>query len=529
MKKTKDAVFSFYMQFYGYFAYMLKHPAADLGILAGVLLSYHSIAFPTGYYVDSEVVINIPGTSYNWLEIGRYGLVFVKKLLGTTWYNPYYAGILLLLFLWLSGMSLMYVMDRLFPKLPKAALCLGSIIFLTYPTFTEQYYFHFQSAEVAFGLWLSFLAMGMFALFVQKGMVSCFVVTIPVYVLTFAIYQSFIPLALCGYLMIFLAMAPAQASKQGFYMRAIGGSILHFLCSFLISQGIHKLFFASSGYLTEQVIWSGGESVLSTLTSILVACGKMFLGYGLFYTCILWFAVIAGGFALWYYRKECTTGVWVLCLFAISGILLTPFLLTLLLGASTAARTQFVYPLAALALINFGLRALILARPDYKAVKVFGTVLVALLAAGQIATVNYIWHIHSEISDYDRETSMTLMEIFYDSFTLNDKGSPVLWGSLQPQTAYDDLIVKSPSYLFLSVYNLEHATEPYCYFSTIRVLGYMESMGHKFTLPTHKNLSLSAYLMNRESLPAFPDPGCVFNDSGVLTVNLGNCPEYYYK
>ena len=80
VKKT----FSFlYKQFYNYLLYIVKHPVSALVMLCGVLISFVPYAFATDYYVDSEVIINIPGTNYNWLEIGRYGLVFARRLLGT--------------------------------------------------------------------------------------------------------------------------------------------------------------------------------------------------------------------------------------------------------------------------------------------------------------------------------------------------------------------------------------------------------------------------------------------------------------
>ena len=155
MKKFSKAISFLYEQFYYYSLYIVKHPLCGIVMLAGILFSYSSYAFATDYYVDSEVVINLPETNYNWLEIGRYGLVFCRNLLGTTWYNPYYTGILMLLFLWLTGMTFSYVCSKLFPSLSASVITLGSLIFLTYPTFSEQYYFQFQSAEITFGLWLS--------------------------------------------------------------------------------------------------------------------------------------------------------------------------------------------------------------------------------------------------------------------------------------------------------------------------------------------------------------------------------------
>ena len=113
MQQKKTLLF-LYEQFYYYLLHIVKHPVSALVMLAGVLISYVPYAFATDYYVDSEVVINIPGTNYNWLEIGRYGLVFCRKILGTNWYNPYYTGILMLFFLTSQLLKSLFGMQILF-------------------------------------------------------------------------------------------------------------------------------------------------------------------------------------------------------------------------------------------------------------------------------------------------------------------------------------------------------------------------------------------------------------------------------
>ena len=537
MNKLKSQICYFYEQFYMFLKYIVTHPLSALLLLAGVLISYGSYAFATDYYVDSEVVINIPGTNYNWLEIGRYGLVFTRKLLGTSWYNPYYTGILMLFFLWLTGMTFSYISGKLFPKLPVSLTILGSLIFITYPTFTEQYYFHFQSAEIAFGLWISMLSTGLFYLFVRYRRLSCFLVTLPIYILTFSIYQSFIPLTLCCYLGIFLSLSMREDTESSTIKRGIWGSILHFILAFVTSQAIDRIYFASSEYLNDQVIWSNAGSAWEAFKVVVSACLRMFTGQGLFYTTILLFAVIAAAITfLWYclHRKtqkdlsdKPTKPVYQLILSVLSaiGIAATPFILTLLMGQNTSVRTQFTYPLAALWLLYFSIQTLFNQKPTVSFLRTATTVLFLAITLTQIYTVRFIWDAHSYVADYDRETAEDIMGILYDSYVVCDQAGTILWGYLQPESPYDEALLGSPSHLFHSVFNLEYRTEPQCYFSTIRVLGYMESMGHKFALPTNRTQFVSEYLMTREGLSAYPNEGCYFNGEEGFTLNLGNLPE----
>lgn len=553
MQRIKKTLTFLYEQFYYYFLYIVKHPISALVMLVGVLVSYVPYAFATDYYVDSEVVINIAGTNYNWLEIGRYGLVFTRKLLNTDWYNPYYTGILMLLFLWLTGMTCSYLCGRLFPKLNPAITTLGSLVFLTYPTFTEQYYFHFQSAEITFGLWLSMLAAGMFYLFVKQKKWSCFLLTIPVYVLTFAIYQSFIPLALCTYLVIFLALIFKEETADDTVKRSILGSIVHFVISLSISQGINTLCLPASGYLSDQVIWTSGASLKDSVLAVAAACLRMLTGHGIFYTTLLLFAVILCAASFWLYRKKPVPSL-ILGMLAAVGIAATPFALTLLMGEQTAIRSQFTYGLAAVFLLYFSMESFwefsaeptaqfgpATGVPDMASKKQQLTakllaaerfVMIAILLCitiSQIGTVRYIWNAHTYVADYDRETTEELIKAMYDSFIVDDKKGTIFWGYLQPETPYDEVIKDSPSYLFTSVLNLEHDMEPYCFFSTNRILGYMESMGHAFTYPTLNTHNLSVFAMYYHDLTVFPEEGCSFNDREAFTLNLGNCPGYYYN
>lgn len=91
------------------FAGFVKSRPILAGSMAAFLaLVYAGQAFSNYFYIDKEQLVNNPGSFYNWNEIGRFGLIFVKKLLDLSWYNPYLSGILLLVALWLSAMAAGY-------------------------------------------------------------------------------------------------------------------------------------------------------------------------------------------------------------------------------------------------------------------------------------------------------------------------------------------------------------------------------------------------------------------------------------
>ena len=382
------------------------------------------------------------------------------------------------------------------------------------------------------------LAAGMFYLFVKHRRWSCFFLTLPIYVLTFTTYQSFIPFTLCTYLVIFLSLIFKEETEPEVIQRSIIGSIIHFLIVLIITQVIDKICFSSSGYLSDQIIWTSESSFKDSLLSVADSCLRMLTGQGIFYTALLLFAILMCAASFWFYRKRPAYQL-ILGILAAIGITVTPFALTLLMGSNTAIRSQFTYSLAAVFLLFFSMQSFLEFLP-YTHGKLAGTkqltferlimtTVLLVITVTQIGTVRYIWKAHSYVADYDRETATDIIMAMYDSFVVDGQAGTIFWGYLQPKTPYDAALEGSPSYLFTSVFNLEHDMEPYCFYSTNRILGYMESMGHTFTYPTQRTHTISRYIMDRETLASYPNESCSFPDLEAFTFNLGNCPEYYYR
>lgn len=131
------------------FAEFIKaHPILSGSMAALLALIYAGQAFSNYYYIDKEQLVNNPGSFYNWDEIGRFGLIFVKRLLNLSWYNPYMGGVLLLVTLWLCAMAagyLFYSVDNWFGAAPMGVFML---LFLIYPTYVDQFLFQYQAFEV---------------------------------------------------------------------------------------------------------------------------------------------------------------------------------------------------------------------------------------------------------------------------------------------------------------------------------------------------------------------------------------------
>lgn len=69
----------------GFVDFIKSHPLLAVGVAAFLGLIYGVQAFSNYYYIDKEVLVNNPGSFLNWGQIGRFGLIGIKKVLGMSW------------------------------------------------------------------------------------------------------------------------------------------------------------------------------------------------------------------------------------------------------------------------------------------------------------------------------------------------------------------------------------------------------------------------------------------------------------
>lgn len=117
------------------------------------ILIHGSKLFSENIGIDTEHIIYArEGLYSSWDGIGRYGLIFLKNLLGQHIYNHFFAGILTILCLIGAVVAFGYLFSYVKGK-PQdkegILLFLFSAAVIAHPIMTEQIYFSLQSAEVA--------------------------------------------------------------------------------------------------------------------------------------------------------------------------------------------------------------------------------------------------------------------------------------------------------------------------------------------------------------------------------------------
>ena len=323
-------------------------------VLVYFLHSKH--AFTTNSLFDTDDVIYFKDSTLNWLEIGRQGNVFTKKIFGLLWFNPYFTGALCLVLFSAAVILLCRLFQMAGIGKNRLTLWIFALVFIASPVWVYQFYFTVQWFEIVWALFLMVLTVVLFRLmFSAKGwyrqskykMAGLFLLEALLLVWVFASYQAFVPmfLALCAGVYLVRLSSDESSFDAGEDLRRLVWMAGVFLAAFISNTVITNRFFMPDDYLTGQVVWGVWETK-EILRRLAVYFVKSHLGIGIPYS---WLMGIAAFFAAlqvlrvilsakkdWRYKflyAASMTVVW-----------LSAHMLTIYAGTVTVIRSQLAYP-----------------------------------------------------------------------------------------------------------------------------------------------------------------------------------------
>ena len=112
------------------------------------LLLFGSWLYHTNPRVDTDALINVPNSYFNWEVIGRQFGVFTKYVFGLQWFDPQFAAFAGYLLFCVAGVLFGYLFWRCLQG--RGALCAAfALAMFASPIMAEQYYFDMQIFEIA--------------------------------------------------------------------------------------------------------------------------------------------------------------------------------------------------------------------------------------------------------------------------------------------------------------------------------------------------------------------------------------------
>lgn len=357
--------------------YVKKYKGLIVLSVAAEILCFGFLVFSSNIRIDTEELINQPGTTVGWLTIGRYSLALFKRLLGLSVHRPVWSGFLCLLFFGVGANVLTFALYHFSGKREKYPYWVFLLLYVTSNIWSYQFYFSLQQAEVSCAMLLLVVAalLSMRACFLEKGKANLLRILLSIcfLVLGLGAYQALAAYYVVICMALFLVMLDGQSFSFGKsepvvrkrqdrqLLLGIGKLMIQFIIAYAVYHVIANTWFMSSAaYLEGQRGW-GRLPLTECVKNVLRTAKNVLLGYGprnfSFFTAGALLAVI-GVILVWRKSKRDDSpqkGLrLVLFYLALLGVLATPFLMTIYMGEMLVTRSQFALPVAAAFLGMYG-------------------------------------------------------------------------------------------------------------------------------------------------------------------------------
>lgn len=516
-------------------AYLEKYQSRLL--LTGLLVFLlHGARMNSGIIgIDTEDLLYLRDDFYGgWLHTGRQGLVFLKCFLGNAQYNPFFSGTMTVLLFAAAVAAFLVLWDRVGKAAGMCAWGCGVLLWVSHPAMAEQFYFSLQGMEICLGLGLTALALYFTFRWAEGGSVLWAVGSAGILILTFSVYQIFVVLYIFGTVALLLVQALGEVSEgvepegMGLMKRVIPYCAV-FLAAFLLNTLITRLFFGSSDYLRNQIYW-GHASVKDCLHAIAGHVVKAFTGYGsIFYypelgalalfDFILLIAFLAGPGT----GKRGVKGV---ILFFYLALLVTPFMMTVLLGGTPAMRSQMVLPAVTGFLGYLGIWLVQAQEPcpgrwQQRVLFCSGLVICLLGGLEQAKVTGQLYY--TDWCRYEQDAALgraiiERVEQVSQDMGLNDQEEslPVIMIGGREFSGNHSCV--TGEIIGRSFFNYDREVEPVAFWSTRRALGFLHTLGADY-IQVPREWVGNAVACSAD-MPVWPAEGSVQVKGGMIIVKL---------
>lgn len=496
-----------------------------------LLLTYGIKVFNVSISHDTEAIMATPENLYeSWFSMGRFGLMALKKALGTYIFNPYAASFLMLtviflnavlwtwLFWWLGGERWRNPYTSwIFP-----------VVFFTAMISAEQNGFLLQAYEVNVALLLVGLALILAFQWIlgKKRVLSvCFLAAVACCVVAFSAYQTLVPLFASAAAFCFLLVYDVNAKTEekisaGFYFMAVGKLILVFAAAFAIYSVINKGILAAlqletTFYITDQIMW-GEITVEQGIENIYLHIYRALTGKGIFYSrsyLLVYLGMLLYAAASLLKRTACR---W-MYLLALGFVLASPFFMTVLMGAEPNIRSQLLLPFVAGACFQYLANAVAdLFVPASKNLLIAAAGCVGLLCLHQSMDSARLYY--TQYVQYEEDVQVAeKISARIEQLNLGEiPNEPVVFvGGRVPkknQSCYqgDELELIGRSFFEVS-------------FSTVHgswvMNHFMDTLGYPYLMPKEAESEKAEQIA--AGMPIWPNEGSVIEQDGLVIVRLG--------
>lgn len=382
----------------GFANFIKSHPLQLFVTLIFLLLGFGRKLFSNAFSIDTEEIISRPNELYNsWIALERFGLIALKRLTGTYWYNNSLASVLMVLFLALSALTWSYLVCGL-REVGKFDVLAFSVPFVASPILAEMLGFLLVGPEVAMALAMVATAL----MWVWNGIVrrqwGWLAAGALLAAAAFSLYLAMATIFVLGTAFIIFCQDSDRNSVKSLW-RHTGLFALVFMVAYVLYAMANKFVMSSmhigtDPYIDNQSRW--GKSSLSIIVGDLFKHAKdIYTGTGLYYT--KFFTILCPVFLAVTIILVCRRRISLSCFLIAAMITLSPIMMAVILGGEASVRTEMTYTLAFAFMIKIILGQL----PDAYLSSVVSLVVVIVIGCNQAFIVNRIFYTEDMVFEKD--------------------------------------------------------------------------------------------------------------------------------
>lgn len=470
-------------------------------ITYGMKLFFYSIS------IDTEVIMtSFDGQMRSWYSIGRFGLGIIKWFFNFNPFNPYFANWVMVLIFILSVVLLAFILESNYKKLSNLKLFIFSLMIISSPILAEQFNFILQGAEIAIAMLLLDIGFFLFTVYLDSKKIVFGLLAIPFFAISFGCYQAFLPLFIAIVVWIgFLKNQNGEYKRSKENIRYIAISILIFIASYLFSTFLTKLCMSylsitSTSYLKEQISWLHSP-FKDNVKNLYEYVKNVLLGKGVFYNSFYGISVILVAFysikgiiqkKLNFYQ-----------IFYLLIILITPFLMSLLLGSPEPTRAQFVLPYSTAFLVSY----LFIFKKKW--VQIFLGILLCFMIFQQVQTT-----VHLFFTDYSRyEDDKQLANNVMNRVNTISESNKVIFVGKHHSTSKTMLL--EGDVIGKSFFEWDAG---WVIGSNYRIVGFMNTIGYNLEMPTIEEYNIA--VQESKKMQKWPNENSIKKYENFVIVKL---------
>ncbi len=498
------------------FKYYLKKSYKTIIIIAiFLLLTYWARLISDSFSIDTELYIQEYTHSFDWwLNLERWGLVILNKILKIGPLIIPHANFLTVLFIFVYSILYCYLFylsigDKYKEKYLKYQF-IFPIIFITSPIFAEQYNFINQNASVS--LAICFVATSLILLFKsdnESNIKNKYILIISSLILStiaFGTYQSIIPLYILSVVACYILKCISDEDSSWKYLikRIIIfgiSAVLYLLISKILRDGNTYL---NSGWQDSGLICF--RNIYYVIVSVL-KCETVF--YNVSYLIAIAMIIIVNVYL--FFKKKNNAGI----IISSIGLLLSPFFIMIITGVDQLKRTQFNYSFA------IGFIFLIFAivfsnKKTYKFLSIFIIVLSLGVAYNQSTITSKLFYsdnvrYQNDVLYANKIQSMIEQKEWYDS---NKKYKLIFVGKKEAEAVNNYL---KGEVIGKSFFEFDYE---YSYGVTQRVNALFATLGYFYEKPTDEEFEDAKEYVLKNNIKFMPSSDSIINKDDKIIIRL---------